>query len=197
MPLPDKDQQQVTLFPINPLSFPFVRITTNGIEDETITAFFSLPEVKESPNQEVRKNLKCNGFEKMKQGSEKHDVFVKDVSEMRGSYICHKIKCITVPKDRVINKSARDWIDEQIKQKDELKDVEVNKFQIIMKPDQSGYAGRCGEIKGAISQADTEKELEANMIDAIQLILDTEENWRSALTKSTVIKTVEIKRPKE
>ncbi|MGB6531627.1 MAG: type II toxin-antitoxin system HicB family antitoxin [Candidatus Nitrosopolaris sp.] len=38
---------------------------------------------------------------------------------------------------------------------------------------ESGFSGRCLELPGAISQGETLEELKVNMVDVIQLILDS------------------------
>jgi predicted RNase H-like HicB family nuclease len=39
--------------------------------------------------------------------------------------------------------------------------------------EEGGFSGYCAELPGAISQGETLEELEENMIDAIQLILES------------------------
>ncbi|MFY9868279.1 MAG: type II toxin-antitoxin system HicB family antitoxin [Candidatus Nitrosopolaris sp.] len=38
---------------------------------------------------------------------------------------------------------------------------------------EGGFSGRCLELPGAISQGETLEELKVNMVDAVQLILDS------------------------
>ncbi|MDE1813942.1 MAG: type II toxin-antitoxin system HicB family antitoxin [Thaumarchaeota archaeon] len=52
------------------------------------------------------------------------------------------------------------------------------RFTIIIQEDpEGGYAGRCLELRGAISEGKTLEELRKNMTEAIELVLESlEEN---------------------
>jgi len=48
----------------------------------------------------------------------------------------------------------------------------MTKYTIAYTPEEDGgFSGQCLELPGAISQGETLEELEANMTDAIQLML--------------------------
>ena len=50
--------------------------------------------------------------------------------------------------------------------------VPITKYTIVYTEEvECGFSGRCLELPGAISQAETLEELEVNMVDAVQLIL--------------------------
>jgi predicted RNase H-like HicB family nuclease len=50
----------------------------------------------------------------------------------------------------------------------------VQEFHVILSedPEEGGYTVQCVEIPGAISQGETLEEAKANIVDAIQAILD-------------------------
>jgi predicted RNase H-like HicB family nuclease len=56
--------------------------------------------------------------------------------------------------------------------------VENREFTIIVEeePEGGGFTGQCKELPVAISQGKTLKELEENIKDAIQLVLDIQED---------------------
>ncbi|MHB8602360.1 MAG: type II toxin-antitoxin system HicB family antitoxin [Nitrosotalea sp.] len=48
------------------------------------------------------------------------------------------------------------------------------RFTIIIQEDpEGGYSGRCLELRGAISEGETIKELKKNMTEAIELVLES------------------------
>lgn len=55
--------------------------------------------------------------------------------------------------------------------------MENRKFSVhVIKDPDGGYTGQCLEIPGAISEGETIEELKANMIEAIQLVLEVIED---------------------
>jgi predicted RNase H-like HicB family nuclease len=56
--------------------------------------------------------------------------------------------------------------------------VENREFTIIVEeePEDKGFCGQCKELPSAISQGKTLEELEVNIKDAIQLVLDIQED---------------------
>ncbi|MFZ0511621.1 MAG: type II toxin-antitoxin system HicB family antitoxin [Candidatus Nitrosopolaris sp.] len=50
----------------------------------------------------------------------------------------------------------------------------MTKYTIVYTEEvEGGFSGRCLELPGAISQGETLEDLKVNMVDAIQLILDS------------------------
>ena len=67
------------------------------------------------------------------------------------------------------------------------KNIGKRRFTIrIQKSTEGGYFGQCLELPGAISEAETLKELKSNMTEAIQLILEEFEQ-RAKKDKKMVI----------
>jgi predicted RNase H-like HicB family nuclease len=56
--------------------------------------------------------------------------------------------------------------------------IENREFTIIVEeePESRGFSGQCKELPTAISQGKTLEELEENIKDAIQLVLDIQED---------------------
>lgn len=50
---------------------------------------------------------------------------------------------------------------------------------LVHKEYEGGYSGQCLELPGAISEGETIKELKENMVDAIQLVLESIESRAS------------------
>jgi len=51
---------------------------------------------------------------------------------------------------------------------------------------EGGYSGQCLELPGAISEGETIKELKENMVDAIQLVLESIESRASKAKRFTI-----------
>ena len=50
----------------------------------------------------------------------------------------------------------------------------IPKYHVIINPSpEGGFSGQCLELAGAISEGDTEEELMKNMVEAIQLVLES------------------------
>lgn len=66
-------------------------------------------------------------------------------------------------------------------------------FTILYKKErEGGYSGQCLEIPGAISQAETLKELKKNMIDAITLIVKSQKKALKEKTNNEMVIEVPI-----
>jgi predicted RNase H-like HicB family nuclease len=55
------------------------------------------------------------------------------------------------------------------------------------KEEEGGYSGYCADLSGAISQGETLQELEANMKDAIELILASIKAEEDATNKKKIV----------
>jgi predicted RNase H-like HicB family nuclease len=74
--------------------------------------------------------------------------------------------------------------------------MDVQEFHVIISedPDEGGFTVQCVEIPGAISQGETLEEAKANIVDAIQTILDhrRKEAAKTALLPSHHLETVAV-----
>ncbi len=57
---------------------------------------------------------------------------------------------------------------------------------LVRKEREGGYSGQCLELPGAISEGETIKELKENMVDAIQLVLESIESRASKAKRFTI-----------